>query len=124
MSNDLLLIASGGRKIRKPPGIENAIIPCGGIIVTEAVRDWLVALKHGTVPVSFDSNPNEPSAVLVERRPAAVFKPELICVVDTLDAGMLVFRDTGRNVVPPRLAPFHAVKCMFEARYLKAYRAA
>ncbi|MFG1377865.1 NAD(P)/FAD-dependent oxidoreductase [Xanthobacter autotrophicus] len=284
VSNDLLLVASGGRYIRKLPGIENAIIPCEGITAAETLRDRLAGLKHGTVAVGFGTNPNEPSAVrggpmfeflfgmdtllrrqgrresidlvffnpsrqpgqrlgpkavngllrqmerrgirshlghkmvrfeptavvteggafdadlilfmpgltgpawleasclprspggfiaasetcavpglervyvagdagsfpgpdwmpkqahqadlqavaaarnmaaeLAERRPDAVFKPELICIVDTLDAGMLVFRDTRRNVVLPRLAPFHALKLMFEARYLKAYRAA
>jgi len=284
IANDLLLIATGGRYIRKLPGIENAIIPCEGIAAAEAARDRLAALETGTVAVGFGANPNEPSAVrggpmfeflfgidtllrrqgrrdkidlvffnastqpgqrlgpkavgsllkqmekrdilthlghkplrfepgkvvteggelpadlilfmpgltgpawlensslplsaggfvkasetcavpglqrvyvagdagsfpgpdwmpkqahqadlqavaaarniaaeLAGRTPTAVFKPELICIVDTLDAGMLVFRDAKRNLALPRLRPLHAVKRMFEAHYLKAYRAA
>lgn len=283
IANDMLLIATGGRYIRKLPGIEHAIIPCEGIAAAEAVRDRLAALDKGTIAVGFGANPNEPSAVrggpmfeflfgldtLLRRqgrrdkfelvffnpstqpgqrlgpkavggllkqmerqgistrlghkmvrfeadqvvteggafaadlilfmpgltgpawlensalpkspggfvmasatcavpglervyvagdagsfpgpdwmpkqahqadlqakaaarnmaaelagRPATTeFKPELICIVDTLDAGMLVFRDPKRNFALPRLAPFHALKRMFENHYLKTYRA-
>lgn len=282
--NDVLLIATGGRYIRKLPGIEHAIIPCEGIAAAEAVRDRLAALSSGTVAVGFGANPAEPSAVrggpmfeflfgmdtLLRRqgrrdeidlaffnpsaqpgqrlgpkavsrllkqmegrgiatrlghkmvrfepdkvvteggafsadltlfmpgltgpawldasclpaspggfvaaqetcavpgldrvyvagdagsfpgpdwmpkqahqadlqavaaarnmaaelagKPATeVFKPELICIVDTLDAGMLVFRDPKRNLALPRLKPLHTVKRMFETHYLKAYRGA
>jgi sulfide:quinone oxidoreductase len=284
IANDLLLIASGGRYIRKLPGIENAIIPCEGIAAAEAARDRIAALERGTVAVGFGANPNEPSAVrggpmfeflfgldtLLRRQgrrdkidlvffnpstqpgqrlgpkavggllkqmaqrgikthlghkmarfasdrvvteggefpadvilfmpgltgpawldnaclpkspggfvtasetcavpglervyvagdagsfpgpdwmpkqahqadlqavaaarnmaaelngqaPTAVFKPELICIVDTLDAGMLVFRNSKRNLALPRFGVFHTVKKMFEAHYLRSYRAA
>lgn len=50
------------------------------------------------------------------------FKTELICIVDTLDAGMLVFRNNRRSVTLPRMGPFHTMKRMFEQHYLKAYR--
>ncbi len=284
VANDLLLIATGGRYIRKLPGIENAIIPCEGIAAAEAARDRVAALEQGTVAIGFGGNPNEPAAVrggpmfeflfgldtLLRRQgrrdkielvffnpskepgqrlgpkavgallkqmeqrgikthlghkmarfapdrvvteggefpadvilfmpgltgpawldksdlpkspggfvqasetcavpglqrvyvagdsgsfpgpdwmpkqahqadlqavaaarnmaaelkglvPTAVFKPELVCIVDTLDAGMLVFRDMKRNLALPRFAGFHLLKKMFEAHYLKAYRAA
>lgn len=284
IENDLLLVATGGRYIRKLPGIEHALIPCEGIAVAEAIRDRLATLERGTVAVGFGANPNEPSAVrggpmfeflfgmdtLLRRqgrraavdlvffnasaqpgqrlgpkavggllkemgrrgiathlghkpvrfeadrvvteggevpadlilfmpgltgpdwltesclplspggfvaadetcavkglervyvagdagsypgpdwmpkqahqadlqavaaarnmaaelagRPARhVFKAELVCIVDTLDAGMLVFRDAKRNIALPRFRGFHLLKRLFEERYLRAYRAA
>ncbi|UJX43651.1 NAD(P)/FAD-dependent oxidoreductase [Xanthobacter sp. YC-JY1] len=284
IENDVLLIATGGRYIRKLPGIENAIIPCEGVAVADALRQRIGALQHGAIAIGFGANPQEPSAVRggpmfeflfgldtllrrqgrreavdlvffnastqpgqrlgakavagllkeMERRgirthlghkplrfapdrvvteggeiptdlilfmpgltgPAwltesclplspggfiaadatcavhglddvyvagdagsfpgpdwmpkqahqadlqaraaarniaaalagrperETFRPELVCIVDTLDAGMLVFRDVRRNFSLPRLGPLHHVKRMFEAHYLRAYRAA
>lgn len=63
VENDLLLIATGGRYIRKLPGIEHAFIPCEGVAAAEGIRDRLAALKEGTVAVGFGTNPNEPGAV-------------------------------------------------------------
>lgn len=283
IENDVLVIATGGRYIRKLPGIEHALIPCEGIASAEAIRDRLASLETGTIAVGFGANPAEPSAVrggpmfeflfgidtLLRRegrrdkigltffnaskqpgqrlgakavggllkqmekrgiathlghkpvrfeedqvvteggafdadlilfmpgltgpawlegselplspggfvaaeatcavkgldrvyvagdagsypgpdwmpkqahqadlqaeaaaeniaaelsgRPAnATFKPELVCIVDTLDAGMLVFRNERRNLALPRLKPLHTLKRMFEAHYLRAYRA-
>ena len=51
VQNDALVIASGGRFIKKLPGIEHAITPCEGITAAEQIR------------VGFAGNPNEPSAV-------------------------------------------------------------
>ncbi len=61
--NDALVIASGGRFLRKLPGIENAIVPCEGIDSARAIGDRLAALEGGTIAVGFASNPNEPSAM-------------------------------------------------------------
>ena len=61
--NDALVIASGGRFIKKLPGIEHAITPCEGIAAAEKIRDRLQALQGGTIAVGFAGNPNEPSAV-------------------------------------------------------------
>lgn len=61
--NDALVIASGGRFIKKLPGIEHAITPCEGIAAAEQIRDRLRALQGGTIAVGFAGNPNEPSAV-------------------------------------------------------------
>ena len=63
LKNDGLIIACGGRFIRKLPGIEHAIIPCEGIAAGEAIRDRLRALSGGTIAVGFSGNPNEPSAM-------------------------------------------------------------
>ena len=61
--NDALVIASGGRFIKKLPGIEHAILPCEGIAPVERLRERLAALQSGTVALGFAGNPNEPSAM-------------------------------------------------------------
>jgi sulfide:quinone oxidoreductase len=61
--NDALVIASGGRFIKKLPGIEHAITPCEGITAAENIRDRLKGLQGGIVAVGFAGNPDEPSAV-------------------------------------------------------------
>lgn len=61
--NDALIIASGGRFIKKLPGIEHAITPCEGITAVEQFRDRLRDMRGGTIAMGFAGNPNEPSAV-------------------------------------------------------------
>lgn len=63
LRNDALVIASGGRFIKKLPGIEHAITPCEGIAAAERIRERLRAMSGGTIAVGFAGNPNEPSAV-------------------------------------------------------------
>jgi sulfide:quinone oxidoreductase len=63
VANDALVIASGGRFIKKLPGIEHAITPCEGIAAAEKIRDRLRGMKGGTIAIGFGGNPNEPSAV-------------------------------------------------------------
>ena len=63
VANDALVIASGGRFIKKLPGIEHAITPCEGIAAAERIRDRLRAMQGGTIALGFAGNPNEPMAV-------------------------------------------------------------
>jgi sulfide:quinone oxidoreductase len=63
IANDGLIIASGGRFIKKLPGIEHAITPCEGIAAAEKIRDRLQEMQGGTIAVGFAGNPNEPSAM-------------------------------------------------------------
>jgi sulfide:quinone oxidoreductase len=63
VQNDGLIIASGGRFIRKLPGIEHAITPCEGIDAAERIRDRLDAMAGGTIATGFAGNPKEPSAM-------------------------------------------------------------
>ena len=63
VDNDGLVIACGGRFIKKLPGIEHAITPCEGIAAVERLRDRVAALQSGTVALGFAGNPNEPSAM-------------------------------------------------------------
>jgi sulfide:quinone oxidoreductase len=63
LENDALIIASGGRFIKKLPGIEHAITPCEGIAAAETFRDRLRAMDGGTVAMGFAGNPQEPSSM-------------------------------------------------------------
>ena len=63
LANDGLIIASGGRFIRKLPGIEHSFLPCGGVEVTTQIRDRLATMEGGTLAFGFAGNPNEPSAM-------------------------------------------------------------
>mgnify|MGYP002713033333 CR=1 FL=1 len=63
LANDGLVIATGGRFIKKLPGIEHAITPCEGIAAAERIRDRLREMEGGTIAVGFGGNPNEPAAV-------------------------------------------------------------
>jgi len=63
LENDALIIASGGRFIKKLPGIEHVLTPCEGIKVGEAIRDKLAAMKSGTIALGFGGNPKEPAAM-------------------------------------------------------------
>lgn len=63
IANDALVIATGGRFIRKLPGIEHAITPCEGIAAAEKIRERLKAMQGGTIAIGFSGNPQEPGAV-------------------------------------------------------------
>ena len=63
IKNDGLIIACGGRFIKKLPGIENAITPCEGIDAAEAIRDRLNKMDGGSIAFGFAGNPKEPSAM-------------------------------------------------------------
>lgn len=61
VDNDGLIIACGGRYLKKLPGIEHAIIPCEGIAAAERIRDRINEMDGGTLAFGFAGNPNEPA---------------------------------------------------------------
>ncbi|CAG0929597.1 MAG: Sulfide-quinone reductase [Rhodocyclaceae bacterium] len=63
VDNDGLIIACGGRFIKKLPGIEHAITPCEGIAAVERLREAVKAMASGSIALGFAGNPNEPSAM-------------------------------------------------------------
>ena len=63
IANDGLVIGSGGRFIKKLPGIEHAITPCEGVAAAERIRDRLGEMEGGTIAIGFAGNPKEPSAM-------------------------------------------------------------
>lgn len=75
---DSLLIASGGRFLKKLPGIEHIFVPCEGYAPVHAYSQRLAELKNGTLAFGFAANPKEPAAV----RGGPVF--EFLFGIDTL----------------------------------------
>lgn len=63
IDNDGLIIASGGRFLDRLPGLEHAILPCGGPEAMLRLRERLHALDGGTLAFGFAGNPDEPSAM-------------------------------------------------------------
>lgn len=63
IENDTLLIATGGRYIKKLPGIGNAITICEGVEAAEKMRDRLQEMDGGTIAMGFGGNPREPAAM-------------------------------------------------------------
>lgn len=49
-------------------------------------------------------------------------RPELICIVDAVNTGMLVYRDAKRSLMLPSLRLFHWAKRYFETHYLREFR--
>jgi sulfide:quinone oxidoreductase len=75
---DSLIIASGGRFLKKLPGIEHAYIPCEGYEATKTYSDRLAALSGGTLAFGFAGNPKEPAGM----RGGPIF--EFLFGIDTL----------------------------------------
>jgi sulfide:quinone oxidoreductase len=63
VANHALVIATGGRFLKRLPGIEHAITPCEGITAAERIRDRLREMPGGSIAVGFAGNPDEPTAV-------------------------------------------------------------
>ncbi len=63
VANDALIIATGGRFIKKLPGIEHALTLCEGVASAEAIRDRLEKMTSGRIAMGFGGNPSEPSAM-------------------------------------------------------------
>jgi sulfide:quinone oxidoreductase len=61
---------------------------------------------------------------LAGQPPVARFKVELICIVDALDRGILVYRDEKRALMLPPCRLLHWAKRFFEWQYLRPYRKA
>lgn len=78
VSFDSLIIASGGRFIKKLPGIEHVYTPCEGYAPTKAYSDRLADMNGGTLAFGFASNPKEPAAM----RGGPIF--EFLFGIDTL----------------------------------------
>ena len=63
VENDGLIIACGGRFIKKLPGIKHVITPCEGIDAVMQLSERLQAMEAGTIAIGFGANPKEPSAM-------------------------------------------------------------
>ncbi|MCF6233610.1 MAG: NAD(P)/FAD-dependent oxidoreductase [Rhodobacteraceae bacterium] len=61
--NDGLIIGTGGKFIKKLPGIEHALTPCEGVKPVMEFTNRLQALEGGTLAFGFSGNPKEGSAM-------------------------------------------------------------
>lgn len=76
-ANEALVIATGGRFLKKLPGIEHALTLCEGVAAAEALRERLKDLPGGHIACGFGGNPQEPGAM----RGGPMF--ELLFALDT-----------------------------------------
>nr|WP_256995407.1 FAD-dependent oxidoreductase [Rhizobium sp. L1K21] len=83
--------------------------------------DWLPKQAHQADLQALATARNI-AAVLRGKTPDHNFKPELICIVDTLDKGILIYRSAKRNIMLPGSRLFHWMKRAFENHYLRAFR--
>jgi sulfide:quinone oxidoreductase len=63
VENDALIIATGGRFIKKLPGIEHALTLCEGVAAAEAIHERLEKMDSGRIALGFGGNPSEPAAM-------------------------------------------------------------
>lgn len=83
--------------------------------------DWLPKQAH-MADLQAKAAAENLALELAGKEPVRKPRPELICIVDTLDSGMLVYRDVKRSVVLPGSRMLHWSKRAFERHYLRAYR--
>lgn len=78
VSFEKLIIATGGRFIKKLAGINNVCIPCESFAAVEKYSKKFNELKEGVLAFGFAGNPNEPAAM----RGGPIF--EFLFGIDTL----------------------------------------
>lgn len=83
--------------------------------------DWLPKQAH-MADLQAEAAAKNLLAELAGRPATARFKPELACIVDSLDKGMLVYRSEKHSFVLPASRLFHWAKRFFEGNYLRPYR--
>ncbi len=83
--------------------------------------DWLAKQAH-QADLQAKAAVANIAASLAGREPATEFKAELVCIVDTLKSGILVYRSPAHNFVSPQTRLFHWAKRAFEKQYVMAYR--
>ena len=137
---DLILFMPG---LTGPAWLDKADLPLspGGMIAADALcrvkdrpnvwvvgdagsypgPDWLAKQAH-QADLQAKAAAANIAAMLAGREPTTEFKSELICIVDTLKSGILVYRSPARNFVSPQTRLFHWAKRAFEKRYVMAYR--
>jgi len=83
--------------------------------------DWLAKQAH-QADLQAEAAVANIADEVAGRKPSNDFKAELICIVDTQDTGILVFRNEKRSIFLPPLKVFHFAKRIFEGMYLRPYR--
>lgn len=82
--------------------------------------DLIVFMPGLTGNAWFDATdlPRSPGGLITDK----TFEVELLCIVDSLDAGMLVKRTLEGGFALPSIGLMHNAKAFFESWYLRRYR--
>ena len=83
--------------------------------------DWLAKQAHQADLQAEAAVANILDEIL-GKAPSHKFKAELICIVDTLESGILVYRRGSRTFFMPFSIFGHWAKRLFERMYLRKYR--
>ena len=82
--------------------------------------DWMPKQGH-SADLQAETAAHNIQAFLEGRQGTREFRVELVCVVDSIDSGTLVYRTPTRNLLL-KSSLFHTAKSFFERRYLSRYR--
>jgi sulfide:quinone oxidoreductase len=83
--------------------------------------DWMPKQAH-MADLQAETAAENLVAELHGRVPERTFRVELVCIVDSLDSGMLVARTERLNLMLPPSPLFHWAKRAFERAYLRRFR--
>jgi sulfide:quinone oxidoreductase len=83
--------------------------------------EWLPKQGH-TADLQAKAAAANALATLSSQPPSHRFKPELVCIVDMLDKGVLITRSEKTNRALPPLRAFHWIKRAFEWNYTRPFR--
>ena len=83
--------------------------------------DWMPKQAH-MADLQAEAAAHNLLAELAGGRGERGFKVKLICIIDAIDQGTLVYRTEQRQIVLPPSRLMHWAKRRFERRYLKQYR--
>ncbi len=111
-----MIAADSKCRVKDRPGVW-AVGDCGSYPGPE----WLAKQAHQADLQAKAVGANI-AAILRGEEAKTDFRAELVCIVDTMASGMLVYRDEKRNFVTPKSKLFHWAKRAFQNRYLKPYR--
>ena len=98
-----------------------ALLCCGGAFAADRDAANIVFAQAQTAVQAAAAADNLLKGLRGET-PTATFKVELICIIDAIDHGTLVFRNTRRQIILPSSRLFHWAKRFFEGVYLRKYR--
>ena len=106
-------------EVALPPGIWRVYV--AGDAGSFPGPDWMPKQAH-MADLQAEAAVENLLAELAGGKPEKTFKVELLCIVDSLDSGMLVKRTPEGGFALPPLGPMHTAKAFFESWYLRRYR--
>ncbi|MDP2784628.1 MAG: NAD(P)/FAD-dependent oxidoreductase, partial [Sulfurimicrobium sp.] len=80
--------------------------------------DWMPKQAH-MAELQAAASAGNLLAELNGRAPSHTFRVELMCIMDTLDSGMFIWRTPGISVMLPPLSGMHWLKRLYEWWYLR-----